>query len=125
MNIEKAFPSAYLKAADLQGKKPKVAIARVEMATFEGEGEKPVVYFTGKDSGLVLNKTRALALGAAFGPETDNWHGKTIRLGTVKVSMNGSIVDSITVEAATDAAQITASPQPEPEPPIHETDVPF
>ena len=48
MNIETAFPSAYLKAADLQGKSPQVAIERVEMATFDGEGEKPVVRFVGK-----------------------------------------------------------------------------
>ena len=123
MNIETAFPSAYLKAADLQGKSPKVAIERVEMATFDGEGEKPVVRFVGKDSALVLNKTRALALGAAFGNETDSWVGKTIKLGTVKVSMNGSIVDSITVEAATATAQ--PEPQPPPEAAIHETDVPF
>ena len=91
------------------------------MATFDGEGEKPVVRFVGKDSALVLNKTRALSLGAAFGNETDNWVGKTIKLGTVKVSMNGSIVDSITVEPAT----ATAQPEPQPEPAIHETDVPF
>ena len=37
--------------------------------------------------------------------------------------MNGSIVDSITVEAATATAQ--PEPQPQPEAAIHETDVPF
>ena len=46
MRISSAFPSPYLKAADLQGRRVPVKISRVEMQEFTDE-VKPVVYFEG------------------------------------------------------------------------------
>ena len=51
MRISGAFPSPYLKAADLQGRRVPVKILRVEMQDF-GDEAKPVVYFEGKSKGL-------------------------------------------------------------------------
>ena len=44
MRISTAFPSDYLKAADLQGRRITVKIARVEMRDV-GDDTKPVLYF--------------------------------------------------------------------------------
>ena len=54
MRISAAFPSNYIKAADLQGRNVKVKIDRIEMEEVGGE-PKPSLYFLGKDKGMVLN----------------------------------------------------------------------
>ena len=48
MKISSAFPSKYLKAADLQGKQVTVVMSHVTMETI-GDDERPVLYFKGKD----------------------------------------------------------------------------
>ena len=116
MNIGEAFPSAFLKAADLQGKTVKVTISEFELIEFDNEGKKPVIKFVGKDSGLVLNKTRANTLRGIFGDETDNWIGKELVLSTVKVPFQGKMTDSIAVAAV---------PTPEPTERTDDDDVPF
>jgi hypothetical protein len=98
MNINDVYKSDYLKAGDLQGKKIKLTIARVEMAEFTDGSKKPVAYFTGKQKGAVLNKTNAMTVAAAFGPETDGWAGKEIVLYSAKVNFQGQMVDAIRVE---------------------------
>ena len=56
MKANDVFPGKYLKASDLNGHEPVVTIDRVEMEDV-GDGRKPVVYFKGKEKGLVMNKT--------------------------------------------------------------------
>ena len=51
MRVSAAFPSPYLKASDLQGRRIPVKILRVEMQEL-GDELKPVVYFEGKAKGL-------------------------------------------------------------------------
>lgn len=97
MNINDAFPSKYLKAADLGGKKHKVQVQQVTNEQM-GKDSKPVVYFFGKTKGLVLNKTKAMVLGEFFGPETDNWKGREFFIYPTKTQMEGKIVDAIGVE---------------------------
>ena len=59
MNINDAFPSKYLKASDLQGRTISVVMSRVEKEDI-GKGEKKLIlYFQGKQKGMVLNKTKA------------------------------------------------------------------
>ncbi len=76
-NINDAFPSKYLKASDLKGGQPVVVVDHV---AFEPVGRnremKGVVYFRGKDKGLVLNRTNANKLTQLAGTsETDDWAG--------------------------------------------------
>lgn len=97
MDINSAFPSKFLKAADLQGKKIKVTIERVEMQDFDGT-PKPVIYFQGKEKGLATNRTNAMVIASAYGPETDGWTGKEIALYTAKVSFQGQMIDALRVE---------------------------
>jgi hypothetical protein len=94
MRISGAFPSEYLKAADLQGRQVTVKISRVEMKDI-GEEVKPVLYLEGKDKGLVLNKTNANSISAAYGDETDEWIGQEIVLYETAVEFQGRRVQGI------------------------------
>ena len=78
MELQIAFPSRYLKAVDLAGRQPAVVIRIVEARAMRVEGGKPVtklvVHFVGKQKGLVLNKTNAIAIAELLGStETDQF----------------------------------------------------
>ena len=101
-NINDAFPSNYLKASDLKGQQPTVTIQRVE---FEPVGQKkemkPVLYFVGKEKGMVLNKTNSKTIVSLTGsPETSDWDGFAIKLYTAHVEFQGEPVESIRIKAA-------------------------
>lgn len=77
--------SAYLKAADLDGKRPQVAISSVEEVEFEDEGNKKVrlaLGLQGKDKKISLNPTNTKEMINCFGGDTETWIGKTIQLST-------------------------------------------
>jgi hypothetical protein len=98
MNINSAFPSKYLRAADLGQATPTVTIAKVTSETV-GEDQRLVVYFVGKDKGLVLNKTNANAIADILGDEdTDNWPEGRIKLVTAKVDFQGKRVLAIRID---------------------------
>lgn len=112
MKIGAAFPGAYLKAADLAGKRVGVVIERVEMEDIGGE-TKPILHFRGKERGLVLNKTNANSISMILGTdETDNWPGKRVTLYPSKTDFQGKRVDCIRV----DSPQPGAAPVPPPPP---------
>ena len=98
MDIDAAFPSTYLKAADLQGKQVTVVMERIEMQDV-GDDHKPVLYFQGKEKGLVLNKTNANNIKDAYGNETSGWFGKQLIIFPTKVDFSGRRVDAIRVRA--------------------------
>jgi hypothetical protein len=100
VNINKAFPSKYLKAADLDGKAPNVTISKAVMEDI-GDETKIVVYFEGKDKPLVLNRTNANAISDILGSDdTDDWPAKRIKLITAKVDFQGKRVPAIRIEEA-------------------------
>jgi arabinogalactan endo-1,4-beta-galactosidase len=96
MRISGAFPSDYLKAADLQGQSVKVVMAHVEMKDIGGD-HKPILFFQGKDKGMVLNKTNANNISAAYGDDTDDWAGKELVLFEAMVDFQGKTVAAIRV----------------------------
>jgi len=107
MNILTAFPSAYMKAADLESKPINLTIQRVVMEQV-GQGadadDRPCVYFTDspykfKDGtkGWVLNVTNSKMIGAYYGDDTDNWIGKPVQIYPDKTSFGGNIVDCLRV----------------------------
>ena len=107
MNINDAFPSKYLKAADIKGSPPiSVVIRQVVMEDIgaDDKAEKPVIYFEGKDKGVVLNKTNGNMIAHTYGPETEGWLGKPILLRCEAVPFKGQVVDSIRVAVAQAAA---------------------
>lgn len=100
MRISAAFPSDYLKAADLQDRNVRVAIDHVEMKDI-GDDHKPILYFQGKDKGLVLNKTNANAIASAYGDDTDDWPGRELVLFPIMTEFQGKTVPAIRVRAPT------------------------
>lgn len=96
MRISAAFPSDYLKAADLQGRQVKVKIDRVEIKEIGGE-PKPILYFVGKEKGVVLNKTNASNIAAAYGDDTDDWQDAEVILFEAMVDFQGKTVPAIRV----------------------------
>ncbi len=131
MNVNDAFPSRYLKAADLGDAQPVLTIRDVKMEDV-GKGaqkdRKPVVYFLDKEKGLVLNKTNASMIQKIVGsPDTDNWVGEKIKLKAVEVEFQGDVVNAIRVappkngHIAPPAARPTSQPVETPD----SDDIPF
>lgn len=98
MKISAAFPSDYLKAADLQDRNVLIKMDRVEMQKI-GDDSKPVLYFMGKDKGLVLNKTNATNISVVYGDDTSDWHGQEIVLFPAMVDYQGKSVEAIRIRA--------------------------
>jgi hypothetical protein len=111
MRISAAFPSDYLKATDLDGRNVKVAMSHVEMKDIGGD-HKPILFFVGKEKGLVLNKTNANNIALAYGDDTDDWNGKEIVLFEAMVDFQGKTVPSIRVRAPTAKDRTTAAQAP-------------
>jgi hypothetical protein len=100
VKISTAFPSKYLRAADVDEMGGQL-IHTVRKVVMEEVGqdrtEKPVVYFKQTQLGLVLNRTNAARLSASLGDETDAWAGQRIIMETEQVPMHGRLVNSIRV----------------------------
>lgn len=98
MHISEAFPSKYLKASDLQGRNVNVKMGRVDQEAINGE-KKLILFFQGKEKGMVLNKTNANNIAAIYGSETEDWYGKPIVLVEAMVDYQGQSVPAIRVRA--------------------------
>ena len=110
MRISSAFPSEFLKAADLDGRNVKVVMDRVEMRDIGGD-HKPILFFQGKEKGMVLNKTNANNIAGAYGDDTDDWSGKELVLFEAMVDFQGKTVAAIRVRTpqAKDRIRVAAS----------------
>ena len=108
MRISEAYPSKYLKAADLNGQDRTVTI-RACIQEELGQGAemetKPVLYFEGGQKGLALNKTNATAIADDYGDDTEAWAGREIVLFIQKVTFQGKLMPAIRVRTQ-------ATPQP-------------
>lgn len=111
MRVSEAFPSQYLKAADLQEKQAAVQVERVDFEQI-GDDRKPVVYFKGKEKGLVLNKTNANNIAAVYGDETDDWLGADLVLFPTMVDFQGRSVPAIRVKIPPRRPTRTDAPAP-------------
>jgi len=130
MRIDAAFPSKYLKSADLNGRTAVVKIANVRMEEVEKGKEKPILYFVGKDKGMVLNKANSATITMLYGPETDDWTGSPLELFVALVDFQGKQTEAIRVRAPRPQGQPRPAPVREPEPayadrPDLDDDIPF
>ena len=116
MVISAAFPSNYVKAADLNGKPRPLTIRTCVMEEL-GQGSdketKPVLYFNGAQKGLVLNKTNTKVIVEAYGKETINWEGKPVEVFPTTTEFKGETVDAIRVRVV---PEVQPEKQPEPQP---------
>lgn len=109
MDTSQAFASKFLKCEDLKGASRRAVIDRVE---FEEVGQKKdqklVVYFKGKDKGLVLNKTNwTILCDLCESKDSDNWTGREIQLNPDRTTFEGKLVDTIRVDANFGRKQVT------------------
>lgn len=129
-NINDSFPSNYLKASDLKGSEVVVTIDRVAFEPVGRQKEmKAVVYFKGKEKGMVLNKTNATKVTALAGSAlTEDWDGIRIKLYPTETEFGGETVECIRVKNAPANGQPRQQPKPAPEPepePVDESEIPF
>lgn len=125
-DINKAFPSNYLKASDLAGNQVVVTIDRVEFELVGREREeKAVVYFLGKNKGVVLNKTNAKKITEIAGSAlTEEWHGVAIVLYPTETEFGGETVECIRIKPVQKAKmQRMTTPDPPTAPPNGGTDI--
>src|ERR1700722_9963210 len=115
MNVNTIFPSNYLKAADLKGSQVRVTIDNVDLEIL-GQGaqaqQRPVIYFLGKDKGLVANKTNMSAIATVYGDETDDWHGAEIVLFETMVDFQGKTTPAIRVKIPPRKPVAATTPRP-------------
>ena len=100
MRMSSAFPSKYLKAADLQDRHITVTMSHVSMEkiAMDSEEVKPVLYFEGKSKGLVLNKTNSETIARVYGDESDQWLGKPIILYSAMVQFKSEMVEAVRIK---------------------------
>ena len=104
--VSDAFPSNYLKAADLQNRTIKLKMDKVIFEEIGQEKDKkPVLYFAEVKKGLVLNKTNATTIGAVHGQEFEGWTDKEIELFEQMVPFQGQNVAAIRVRAVADPGE--------------------
>jgi hypothetical protein len=124
MLVDDFFPSKYLSSDDLQGREIRLVIARVESEEVgRDRDKKPILYFTKAKKGMVLNKTNAKMIAAAYGKDTDQWEDREIIIFSMKVQFGDEIVDGIRVKIPPVAAKPKPAPR-KPEPVDYE-EVPF
>lgn len=124
MKGSQVFPSKYLKAQDIpQGQFAAVTIDRVQMEDVSGDGEdKPVIYFRGKNKGMVLNRTNWSSIADVYGDESDNWSGQQVSLYQTTTQFQGKNTPCLRVQVYNGQGQgkpAAAPPrqQPKPQPP--------
>ena len=113
MHFKKLFPSRYLRAVEFDDGELAVVIDRMDFEMV-GQGndaeEKPILYFSGMNQGLVLNVTNAETLADIHGDDSDNWPGKAITLFRTKVRFGKDRVDAIRVRPPAAPADNAVTP---------------
>jgi hypothetical protein len=93
-----SYASKYLKAKDLMGHSARVTIEEVTVEQLYNKREREhqqwaVLWFKGKQKGLVLNKTRFNNMVDIFGTdESSEWVGQEIILTPTRISGKDTIV---------------------------------
>jgi hypothetical protein len=109
MDVNKLFPSKYLKGAELTGPVTvTIASLRKERTYKPGEGQTDilVLYCEKATRGVVLSRPLAFGIAEALGePDTDKWPGKAITLYPQPMTVAGRDLIAIRARAA--------KPQPE------------
>lgn len=102
-DYKKLFTGKYLASPDLGKNEPTVKIARVISEVVKDEEKKTertrwIVFFEGKDKGMLLNRTNATLIAALCKSNmTEDWVGHSITIGVRDVKMGGELVDGLRV----------------------------
>ena len=103
MRTSDMIKSKFWRATDVQGKPPQtlqIADVSEELFTRGGRNEaKCYLWFNGSIKGLQLNKTRVRILEAAYGPDSELWVGRRVRLSfDPTVEFGGRAVGGVKLE---------------------------
>jgi hypothetical protein len=110
------FPSKYIKADDLKGRDHPVTISHVAMEQL-GNEQKLVLYFQGKEKGMICNKTNFGRIAYLYGDETDDWTNKPVVLTAEFVEFQGKTVKGLRIKPP-------ASHQEKPQAPVRHSENP-
>ena len=80
--------SKFMNAGDFVSEKA-LRIKAVTVESMPRGEQKPVLWFTNHEKGLVLNKTNLRTLQGAFGDNTEVWNGKIINVYPTQTEMAG------------------------------------
>jgi hypothetical protein len=97
MKLNDVFPSNYLKASDLGDEPRTLTIRDSDMVEMQDGSRKLCIFFEQGAKGLIVNKTNANTIAAAYGDDTDDWRGQKVQLISVPVDFQGRTVDAIRV----------------------------
>lgn len=109
-NISDMIQSKYLRKEDI----PQPVIVSIRGVQLESVGrgrdgeddQKWIMYFNELPKGLRLNKTILVACAAAFGPETELWTGKRVKLfNDPTITMAGQVVGGLRIKTPSIPAQ--------------------
>jgi hypothetical protein len=114
-NMTKYLNSNLFNAKGIEpGVRIEATIVSIRDREFEGGETKPVIYTDYLGKGLVLNQTRLKAGIAAWGPNPDNWIGKSIVISLGETTYAGEATGCVVMEPvvanriATHSATVTA-----------------
>jgi len=101
VRANQAFPSKYLKSADVK-ERPHIAVishlTRETVGKGEDAEEKYVLHFEGDAKPMVLNRTNWETLEDAFGG-SDDWPAHKVKIRCVRTQFQGKSTDGIRLEA--------------------------
>ena len=117
-SVNDYFPSPYVSAKDIVHPVT-VTIDRWEEHEFldkkTGDLRKqPVLFFAGKDKGLVLNKTNAFTIANWWGLQFDSWIGKQLILDTHETNFGPGITVGRVAEPGPPVTKPPAQDGPKP-----------
>ncbi len=103
MKRSDVFSGKYLKAEDLSGHTVTVTIECTNMEDINNQQtgkteQKAVVYFRGKEKGLVLNQINWTSIEDQYGDETDGWPGRQITLFATTTPFGNKIVPCLRIK---------------------------
>lgn len=119
MHYRAMFDNEYLGAWDIPtGRNVAVTIERVEareLTSQRGKDHKPVVFFRGKQKGMVMNKTNCKAIAGMYGTDTTQWVGKPIAIYSTTTSAGGETVECLRVRPTPPQVRPARKAEPEPD----------
>ena len=122
MNIDKEFPSKWLKAHDLDGDTP-LTISNVTREKFQDGDSTVAVHFQGLQQMLGLNKTNANVIKGLYGADTDAWLGKMVVLYPTHTEMAGKTMPCVRIRP--EAVAVPDTPAPANTATVTGDDIPF
>ncbi len=108
-DVSKFVRSKYLKASDLDRRKPlRVTVQGVDEREFPEQGTKVVLSFLEIDQGMILNVTQVRTMIALFGVQAGIWRGQRLNLTQVASNYQGKPTILITENEASapDSAEV-------------------